>query len=74
MFYVGGRGGRGALPKKAKYSWFAMMSSKTKVLDNVNNPVLKGLCKFQVNIMLLLTSTEVHTAKYLDRSFDVRTD
>ena len=50
------------------YSWFAMTSSKiesttflTKFVHNVNNLVLKGLYKFQVDIPINERVTDVHS-------------
>ena len=40
--------------------------------DTVNTP--SNVCMITVNIMLLLTNCEVHTGKYLDRNFEVRTE
>ena len=54
------------------YSVFAMTSSKiyfyvfwTKFLPNVNNPILKDLCKVQVNTLINAKVTAVQSFKTL---------
>ena len=54
------------------HSWFAKTSSKiklttflTKSLHNVNNPILKVLCKFQVDISINARVTTVQSLENL---------
>ena len=54
-------------------SWFAMMSSKIEInsfsekkLHNVNNPILKYLCKFQVDIPINARIIAVQSLEHLN--------
>ena len=46
-----------------------ILEERVKIL-----PYIRTMAKYRNNSMLLLTNCEVYTGKYLDRSFEVRTE
>ena len=51
------------------------MESNYSILKlHVTVHIMLSLTELEVHTMLLLTNCEVQTGKYLDRSFDVRTE